>query len=300
MDPDRRLSREEFDDVIRRATELAARESESSELTEAELYRIAGEVGLSEQHVRKALVELRTGAVPSSHRAGGIERFFGPETVRAARVVPGSGPDVARKLDEFLVAGQLLQPVRRSRTLLQYRPAIDWVSQLARAASSTSRRYYTASAKSVEVRLEKLPEEKGRVFVEVIVDPGTRGDAIGGAAIGGLLGGGGAGFGVGALVVTAAPLALGITAGVIVAGGVGAAVTSWAGRSHRRKLGDVRSEVEGILDRLELGESLEPPPPSWRKWVERQFHGARKLLEDHSTGSADGLDDFFDDSKAGS
>jgi hypothetical protein len=29
--------------------------------------------------------------------------------------------------------------------------------------------------------------------------------------------------------------------------------------------------MEGILDRLESGESLEPPPASWRRWVQRHF-----------------------------
>jgi ribosome assembly protein YihI (activator of Der GTPase) len=75
-------------------------------------------------------------------------------------------------------------------------------------------------------------------------------------------------------------------------GGVGGVVTSWAGRSHRRKLQDVRSELEGVLDRLEMGESLEPPPPSWKKWVERQFHGARRLMEDYGGVPSD--DDFDD------
>ena len=39
------------------------------------------------------------------------------------------------------------------------------------------------------------------------------------------------------------------------------------------------AEVEGILDQLEMGESLEPPPPAWRQWVKRHFHGvARDLM----------------------
>ena len=281
MDRDRRLSREEFDEVIRRATEMAARESEaSSELTEGELYRIAGEVGVPESHVRRALVELRTGRIQTAGRVGGVERLFGPETIRAARVVPGSCGELAETLDDFFAAGQLLQRVRRSRNRLQYRPSIDWVSQIARAASSTSRRYYTASAKRVEVRLEDLPEEKGRALVEIEVDPGTRSEAVTGTVLGGGLGGVGAGIGAGVAVATAAPVALAVAVGVMATGGVAAMVTWLVARSHRRKVADVRAEVEGILDRLEMGESLEPPPPSWRKWVERQFHGARRLMDD--------------------
>jgi hypothetical protein len=49
-----------------------------------------------------------------------------------------------------------------------------------------------------------------------------------------------------------------------------------ARRSHHRKLREVHAEVEGILDRLEAGETLEPPPAAWRKWVQRHFHGMAK------------------------
>ena len=286
-EPGKGLTRQEFDAVIRRASELAARESESAEagLSEAEVYRIAQEVGLPEKHVRRALSDVRAGTlVPSPGSL--VDRLFGPATLRAARVVPGNATELARTLDEFLVAGQLLQPVRRSPRALQYRPAIDWASQIARAASATSKRYYVASARSVEVRLE--PVESGRTFVELEVDPGTRGDQV----LGAVLGGGGAaiggGIGVGFAVATVAPLALAIAGGVLFAGLAGGGITTAVSMSHRSKLVQVRAEMEGILDRLEMGESLEPPPPSWRRWVQRHFHGARRLLDE----DADDVDFF--------
>ena len=72
----RGLTRQEFDVVIRRAAELAGSESEGSEgaLTEAEVYRIAKEVGLGEGHVRMALAEVRSGASPEIGRASWKER----------------------------------------------------------------------------------------------------------------------------------------------------------------------------------------------------------------------------------
>lgn len=278
MDPHRRLTRHEFDAVIRRATELAAREGESGDLSEEDLLRIAGDVGLEERHVRRALTELRTG-VGLPQEAGLLGRVFGPETVAAHRTVPGTPRELAEILDEFLVAGRLLQSVRSGERILQYRPAVDWASQVARAAASTSRRYYVASARSVEVRFEA--EEGGdRTRVELEVDPGTRGDNLAGAAAGAGVAGGAAGAGVGFLVFAMAPLLVAVVAGVVVGAPV-AAGAFWAfGRSHRRKLGEVRAEVEGILDQLEAGERPEPPPPSWLRWVKRQFHGARRLLEE--------------------
>ena len=211
----------------------------------------------------------------------GVEKpvvAFGPASITASRVVAGSPGELADTIDDFLVASQLLQPIRRSREVLQYRPALDWASQLARAASFTSRKYYIASAKSVEVRLEGVDDE--RTLVEFLVDPGTRGDDVAGAILGGGAAGGVVGTGLGAATMAAtAPLALAIGVGVVVGAGVWTGVGYAVGRNHKRKVLEVRSEVEGVLDDLEAGRSLEPPPASWRRWVKRQFHGvARDLM----------------------
>ena len=276
----RGLTRQEFDVVIRRAAELAGSESEGSEgaLTEAEVYRIAKEVGLGEGHVRMALAEVRSGGRPD----GILDRVFGPTSVRAARVVPGTAKELATMLDDFFVGTQLLQNVRRGPAILQYRPALDWASQVARVASFTQRKYFVASAKSVEVRLEEV--DASSVLVEFVVDPGTRGDNIAGAAAGGGSVGLGLGIGAAAIVVTsggAVPLGIliGLASGTAALGGV----THLVGKSHKKKLLAVQAEVEGLLDRLEQGESLEPPPASWRSWVKRQFHGvARDLMSAES------------------
>lgn len=263
------LTRREFDAVIRRAAELAASEGEAGEgaLTEEELFRIAGEVGLAEGHVRRALAEVRSGV-----EAGGtVDRLFGPSHVRAARVVPGASAELAAKLDEFLVGTQLLQAVRRTPTLLQYRPALDWASQLARSASASSRKYYIASSGSVEVQLEPAGPE--RTSVVLLLDPGIRAGHVAGATLGGAA----AGSVVGGLAAfglsTVAPLALGVGAGLLVGGGVWSAIALATRASYRRRISEVQNEVEGVLDALESGASLEPPPPAWRRWVKRHFHG---------------------------
>ena len=72
-DEGRGLTRVEFDAVIRRAAELASSDPEATDtaLSEGELFRIAREVGLSEGHVRQALVEMRSGAsVPKWNSPG--------------------------------------------------------------------------------------------------------------------------------------------------------------------------------------------------------------------------------------
>ena len=132
------LTRTEFDAVIRRAAELTSSDPDGTEgaLTEAELFRIAREVGLSDRHVRVALSEVRSGG----QTGGVLDRVFGPALIRAARVVPGTPGALAGQLDDFFVGTQLLQTVRKGSGILQYRPALDWASQLARAASFTSRK----------------------------------------------------------------------------------------------------------------------------------------------------------------
>lgn len=275
VDPSRSLTRKEFDEVIRRAAEIAVSEPEGgdSSLTERDLFRIAQEVGLDERHVRKALVQVRSS--PPTGR-GPATALYGPTFVAASRVVPGDREDLGRKIDEFMVAGQLLQAVRRGSSVLLYRPAVDWASQIARAASSTSRKYYVASSKRVEVRFD--PVEEGRTLVEIEVEPGTRDDYMAGGIIGGLGGGAGAGVGVGLAIAAAGPAVLGIAAGVAVGSAVLGGLCWVTGSYHKRRLLEVRAEIEGILDRLEAGESLEPPPSSWRRWVRRHFHGVAKDL----------------------
>lgn len=273
----RSLSRHEFDAVIRRAAELASSDSDLSEsaLTETELFRIAREVGLSERHVRTALTEVR-----SQQTVGGaMDRIFGPVFLRAMRVVPGTPKELHDQLDDFFVGTQLLQPVRRGPLMLQYRPAVDWASQIARAASFTSRKYYVASAKSVEIHLEEVEDK--RTLVELVVEPGTRSDAVAGASAGGGLVGVGMGIAAGASLAAVAPILVASGVGILAGGGLASVIAYAVGTNHKKKLLQVQSELEGILDRLELGETLEPPPASWRRWVKRQFHGvARDLMRD--------------------
>jgi hypothetical protein len=196
--------------------------------------------------------------------------------VRASRVVPGTPRALTTQIDAFLVGGRLLQTVRKTDRLMQYRPAVDWASQVARAASATSRRYYVAAARSVEVRLEAVGDDQ--TLIEFQVDPGTREDAVGGAVAGAAVGVA-AGFGVAIGIDPFMPYALSVFTGTLLTAGIGAGSTLWARGRHHRKLGDVLAEVEGVLDTLEAGETLEPPPASWRKWVRRHFHGmARDFL----------------------
>ncbi len=186
------LTRAEFEVVMKRASELAVSDpyDGQSTLDEAEVFRIASEVGLPHQHIRRALAEMRSGENPT----GIIDRWFGARQVRGSRVVQVSKEDLRHTLDEFLVAGNLLEVVRQGTGLLLYRPAVDWISHFARAGASLSRRAHWAAAKEIEVHLEEVDAKS--TLIEIRVDPDIRGSYTVGAGLGGLVLGGGTAFAV--------------------------------------------------------------------------------------------------------
>ena len=276
----RALTRRDFDEVMRRAAELAADEPESvgRGFSDGEVLRIGKEVGLSEHHVRQALTEVKAGTVAMRPRGWrGVRKLFGPGTVWAARIIERPRSLVWEELDNFMVSGQLLQAVRRRDDFLQYRPSVDWASRVARAASSQSRQHYVAAARMVEVRLEEMDDAS--TMVEIHVDPGIIAEFRAGTVATTGIVGVGAGLGLGIALSSMWPIVLAVAAGAAV-GLLGSAIVgTLMGSALSRRLGEVQSEVEGILDALESGGGLEPPPPAWRRWVRRHFHGvAREIL----------------------
>ncbi len=279
----RSLTRTEFETVMKRASELAISDpyDGQSALDEAEVFRIASEVGLPHEHVRRALAEMRSNENPR----GIIDRWFGPRQVWGSRVVQASKADLRHALDEFLVAGNLLEAVRERTDLLLYRPAEDWISHVARAGASLSRRARVASAKEIEVHLEDV--DAGCTLIEIRVDPNIRGSYTVGAGFAGVVLGGGTAVGVAVLlgVVLAFPLAAALTTGALSAVAIGAVTARIAGRYSRRAREEVQQELEGVLDKLEQGEDLAPPPASWRRWVMDQ---ARRLRVEIKGSKRDG------------
>jgi hypothetical protein len=98
----------------------------------------------------------------------------------------------------------------------------------------------------------------------------------------GVLAGNGLGVGAGAVAValhaaTAVVFASGIGLGLVgLAGGIwgGMAVTRHA---FRRRLGDAHAEADALLDRLQAGERLEPPPSPLLRRLRDRFVGSIPL-----------------------
>ena len=279
----RSLTRAEFEAVMKRASELAVSDpyDGQSSLDEAEVFRIASEVGLPDKHVRRALAEMRSNENPS----GVVDQWFGAAQVRGSRVIGASREDLRDTLDQFLVAGNLLEAVRQGTDLLLYRPAVDWISHFARAGASLSRRAHWAAAKEIEIHLEEVGAES--TLVEIRVDPDIRGSYTAGAAVTALVAGGATAFGVSALAgaVLALPILAAVSLGGISAAAVAITTARVTGRYARRAREEVQQELEGVLDRLEHGEDLTPPPASWRRWVMDQ---ARRFRIEITGSKGDG------------
>ena len=281
-----RLTRRDFDKVMRRATELAAEDPGGADdaLSDDEVVRIGREVGLPERHVRRALEEYRArggggGRAVGGRWGGGLRVLLLRDEVAADRTIERPRAEIRRELDDFMVGGQLLQRVRRKDDLLQYRPAVDWVSRVARAASFRSGQHYVASSRLVEVRLERMGADSTHVGIRV--DPGIAANYRNWWMVAGFVAGPMAGVAVG---VSMAPPSLMVVGAVLLAGGTTFVLAALlaallAVPGFRRRMTEVQAEVEGVLDGLEKESGLEPPPPAWRRWVRRHFHGvAREMI----------------------
>jgi hypothetical protein len=266
---DRGITRRQLEAVIRRAAELYAAETDADErLSEGELLRIADELGLPEQHVRRALFELPEEPEDPSL----VDRVFGPGILTATRTVPSEPGVTFQRLEDYLTTREYLQLRRRQPERALFGPADDTISNIARALSRPSSRFHLARARKVGLAVRPLDAAHSHVRLEVDLQHRRR-DAVKGAAAGATIVGLGLGAGAFALVGvpvtdlmgTAAGVAAGVAGGAAgFAAGAAGVVTGVAAR-FRRRFTAARLEIEGLLDRLERGDRLEPPPSPWRR-----------------------------------
>jgi hypothetical protein len=249
--PDRRLSNRDFEMVIRRAAELQARAAESSAdgMSETEVMRIGRELGLSTEHLRRALAE----TVAGEAEAGFFASLFGPANVRAGRAVRGSPEDVARLMEAYLVEREYLAVLRRFSDRLVFTRATGVTAAMGRATSQIFSRSPPLPVANLEMTVH--PFEEGFAFISLATSlRGQRNAAAASSFVGG--GSGAAIVGATLALVVAPPAAL-FALPVLGASVVG-------GRAYYTKLlENVQTRLESLLDRLEHGEL---PPPA-RRWA---------------------------------
>ncbi len=273
----RALTRRDFDAVIRRASELAAAEPAAGEgeFTEAEVIRIAREAGLPERHIRSALAEVRAGQRVDPGR--GREREGGP--IRASRVIERSRAEIVAELQARLDSEKRLRRVRRRSDLLHYLSTSGGGRQL-RLDHANPREGHVSSASAIEVRLEAPDPESTEVELRLGLSPlESRGLRIACTL--------GVGFAVPAPIAAAlimggvsvlTTLAVATTVAVAAAAGYASFWSRWARKTSARRHVAASLELEGLLDSLEIPGGIEPPPPAWRRWLQRHFMGIAQDL----------------------
>lgn len=254
------LTREDLEAVIRRAAELEAGESgDVPEISESDIVRIAGEVGLSESSVRRALAERRASADTGLLRdRGWASRLCGPSLLTVTRTLERPADDVRSEIETFFREKQSLRLVRRTGDVSLWEPDSGMIPSLLRSVDLFGEGYTLAKkCRAVEVRVVPLDEESCQVTLRGDMANERGGWFWGmGVATGGALTAGASIFITG-LPTLPDVVALGSPAllGVMVAA---------ARRAYLRSLEKTRLAAEGILDRVEHGDVMERVRPSWR------------------------------------
>lgn len=275
--PTERITREDLQLVIRRAAELYTAEADANErLSEEEVLRIADQLGLPGRHVRQALYEL------PRHRGEPrwLDRIYGPPSLLGTRVVPGDPDAVVDRLEDYLVTREFLQVLRRQGARASFTPADDAISNVARAVRRPQRQWQIARSRRVTVEARPVAERESHVRVELDVG-NHRTRALTGGIVGGALVGlplaAGAFFPVGHLFYDiagdAAGYAAGLAAGATAFGASLSAGVAVARARFRSRMDSARLEIAGLLDRLESGRKLDPPPAPWLRSLRSRITG---------------------------
>jgi hypothetical protein len=278
-EPERGITRPDLELVIRRAAELYTREADSDEfLSEAEVLRIADELGLPQRHVRRALYEL---PAPGSGDTTRVGRWYGPAQVQATRVVAGPPLPVMDRLEEYLVTREFLQLLRRQRDRAVFAPADDTISSVSRAVRRPQRHWHIARSRRVYVEVRAMPDEESHVRLELDLgrqrDRALKAGIAGGLAVGvplAALVGLPAGAIIFDLAGGPAAAAAALSAGATAMGGTIAAGMAVGRARFRGRIENARIEMAALLDRLEAGGRLEPPAAPWVRGLRSRIGGA--------------------------
>jgi hypothetical protein len=179
--------------------------------------------------------------------------------VRASRAVPGDRKEVQRRVEEHFRSRESLQSVRRRAGRSLWEPAGSLVSKMQRTLDVGGRGYELAEARTVELAVAGLEEGWSLVTLTVDLRNVRTEHGVGWSA-------GSAGGAVGATIVAVAavgvPLIVALPAVAALAVGTSAAGGRWTLERKRERMELV---LEGLLDRLEQGDELEPRRPDWRE-----------------------------------
>ena len=245
-----RIDRATFDRLLQRAAELQAASSDIGEgVSEEEMIALGKEVGLPEQHLRQALLEERTRAVPAAP-AGFVDEWFGRAELTADRVVQGSEAAIATALARYLEAQEhfVVQRATVGRTTFEPMSSLVGALRKMRQMFEGAGKPYFESAELITAVI--TPLEAGFCHVTLAASMRkSRSAYLGGGTALGL---GGALIGT-LMVVAGAPDGLVLLPVLPASGGGWLVARSFRSVSSRAQLG-----LERTLDALEQQPSLSP------------------------------------------
>ena len=254
--PERRLTSQELEAVIRRASELeAAGGGAGDTLSEDEVLRIGRELGIAPIHVRQALVETRG---KQQSEPGMLARVMGPGYVSATRVVQGNADQVRERIEAYLLEVEHMVIDRRTPQYTRYERGAGIGTAVRRAATQLSTRSRYAEFKLKQVDVAVQPLEEGWCLVNAGVE--LRSERAGTLA-GMLTTGGLAGVAAGTVTGIAIDPLVGVTALMSLLGAGG-----WSARPiYARTMATTHARLESFLDRVQAGELELPQKTDWRK-----------------------------------
>jgi hypothetical protein len=237
------VSREALERIIQRAAELQASERDLSEgLTEAELFQLGQDVGLSAASVKRALIEERT-RVAAPER--GVGRFLaGPRRVTAERILPLAARATEDALRWWMDEGEVLQVKRRFPGVTVWEARRGALAAMRRSFKGGGRSHQLARVRDVHGSVTDLGD--GRCHVRMVADvTNQRAERIGWGTVL---------FGAGA-VTTVAAIGIGVDPwAAVLATGLGGLFGYGVARSQWQEAARVQLALEQVLDRLEHGE----------------------------------------------
>lgn len=256
-----RLDREQIALVLRRATELDGQLGpDPSGLDLSSLEEAAVEAGLTRESVRRAVAELKAGALAPGRPGGATPAGLGPAVLTVSRSMPGPAPVVDAILRRFLAKeqfrirrdfGQASSWDRRRDVPARVRVSLD---------RGVSHRFVLRQVRHVEIAVVEEPGSAGgRVMVKLAVDvaPLRRSHRVAVAQ--------GAGLGLTATAAAVGLAGIGMPEALVALPaitGSGAAAGHLLGRSKFRSgVSDLETALEGFLDGVERRPSAEGRGP---------------------------------------
>jgi hypothetical protein len=245
------LDRGAMERVLARASELASQSTDAPDgMTEAQLYEIGKEVGLSPATLQQALAEERTRVVLAEE--SGVEaRVMGPAAVSATRAIPHPPEVVLAALEEWMRSDYRMLAKRRFGNRRTWEQRGGVFAELDR--SLRGNQAAATLARATEVAVTVSPIGDGRTAVRLDADitqlrASRRSAGIALSVTGMIMGT--IPVVLGAVLAPLAMLPLFLAAGAVPVLGMGFGGWSTV-KGHRKQAERAQLALEQLLDRLE-------------------------------------------------